>query len=44
MVLSQISIYGVICSICFANLNTHLQEAKPKINGFKINDNQGVII
>ena len=44
MVLSQISIYGVACSICFANLNIHVQEAKSKNNGIKIIDKQGVII
>jgi hypothetical protein len=30
IVLSQISIYGAVCSICFANLNIHEQEEKPK--------------
>jgi hypothetical protein len=44
MVLTQISIYGVVCSICFANLIIHQQKAKPKNNGMKILDNQGVII
>jgi hypothetical protein len=42
--LTQISIYGAACSICFANLNIHEQEAKPKNNGMKIIDNHGVII
>ena len=41
---TQITIYGVACSICFANLNIHVQEAKSKNNGIKIIDNQGVII
>jgi len=42
--LTQISIYGVVCSICFANLRIHEQKAKPKKNGLKIIDDQGVII
>jgi hypothetical protein len=28
--LDGISIYGVVCSICFANLNIHDQKEKPK--------------
>jgi hypothetical protein len=40
----QISIYGVVCSICFANLSIQEQKAKPKNNGMRIIDNQGVII
>jgi hypothetical protein len=36
--------YGVVCSICFANLNIHEQKEKLKINGLKIIDNQGVMI
>jgi hypothetical protein len=44
MALSQISIYGFVCSICFANLSIYEQKAKSKINGFKIIDNQGIII
>ena len=44
LLLSQITIYGVACSICFANLNIHEQEEKPKNNGMKIIDSQGVII
>jgi hypothetical protein len=36
--------FGVVCSICFANLNIQEQNTKPKNNGMKINDNQGVII
>jgi len=42
--LNQISIYGVVCRICFANLSIHEQKEKPKNNGLKIIDNQGVII
>jgi hypothetical protein len=42
-ILSQISIYGFVCSICFANLSIHKQEAKPKNNGLKIIDSRGVI-
>ena len=42
--LDGITIYGVACSICFANLNIHEQKEKPKNNGLKIIDNQGVII
>jgi hypothetical protein len=42
--LPQISIYGVACSICFANLSIQEQKEKPKINGLKIIDSQGIII
>jgi hypothetical protein len=44
MSLTQITIYGAACSICFANLSIHEQKEKPKNNGMKIIDNQGVII
>jgi hypothetical protein len=44
MVLSQISIYGVVCSICFDHLSIHEQKATPKNDGMKIIDNHGVII
>jgi len=44
MALAQISIYGVVCSICFANLSIHVQKEKPKNNGMKIIDKQGVMI
>jgi hypothetical protein len=44
VVLTQISIYGVVSSICFANLNVHEQKEKPKNNGWKIIDSQGVMI
>jgi hypothetical protein len=36
--------YGVVGSICFATLNIHEQKEKPKNNGLKILDSQGVII
>jgi len=42
--LTQITIYGAACSICFANLSIYEQEEKPKKNGMKILDSQGVII
>jgi hypothetical protein len=42
--LTQNTIYGVVCSICFANLNIQVQIEKPKNNGMKIIDNQCVII
>jgi hypothetical protein len=42
--LSQISIYGDVCSICFANLSIHEQKEKPNINGLKIIDSQSGII
>jgi hypothetical protein len=41
--LTQNTIYGVGCSICFANLNIHEQEEKPKNNGLKMIDSQGAI-
>jgi hypothetical protein len=44
MVLTQISIYGVFCTICFTNLSIQEQKEKPKNNGMKIIDRQGVII
>jgi hypothetical protein len=44
MVLTQISIYGVVKRICFANLIIHEQKATPKNNGLEIIDIQGVII
>ena len=42
--LTQISIYGAVCSICFANLSIHEQKAKPKNNGLKIINSQVIII
>jgi hypothetical protein len=36
---TQISIYGFVCSICFANLSFHEQKAKHKNIGLKIIDN-----
>jgi hypothetical protein len=36
--------YGVVCSICFANLNIYEQKEDLKINGFKIIDSQGFMI
>jgi hypothetical protein len=39
LLLSQFSIYGVVCSICFAKLSIHEQKATPKNNGMKIIDN-----
>jgi len=41
---SVISIYSVVCSICFVNLSIHKQKAKPKKNGIKIIDNQCIMI
>ena len=42
--LTQISTYGVVCSICFANLRFDAQEAKTKNNGIKIIDNHFFVI
>jgi hypothetical protein len=42
--LTQNTIYGVVCSICFANFSIQEQKEKPKNNGMKIIDYQGVII
>jgi hypothetical protein len=44
MVLTQISIYGVFFTICFNHLSIQEQKEKPKNNGMKIIDRQGVII
>jgi hypothetical protein len=38
------SIYGVVCIICFANLNFHEQKENPKNNGMKIIDSYSVMI